>query len=72
MSTFKVKAQASLPLSKAVWEVDLGEDPVLALAYTNLGYDLIAMAMAKLGIAMSEAVLGDDTKLKAMQRDFEG
>ena len=66
MSVFKVTAKASLPISSAQWKVDIGEDPKDALIYTNLAYDLIAIAMAKLGVAMSEHVLGDDTKLNAI------
>lgn len=66
---FRVKATATLPTSKSTWEVDLGEDPQQALIYTNLGYDLIAVAMAKLGVAMSEHILGDSTKLNALAAD---
>ena len=63
MAVFRVKAKANLPISSAEWEVDIGEDPKDALIYTNLAYDLIAYAMAELGIAMSEHILGNDTKL---------
>ena len=66
MSVFKVTAKASLPVSSAQWKVDIGEDPKECLIYTNLAYDLIAIAMAKLGVAMSEHILGDDTKLNAI------
>ena len=66
MSVFKVTAKASLPVSSAQWKVDMGEDPRESLIYTNLAYDLIAIAMAKLGVAMSEHILGDDTKLNAI------
>ena len=71
---FKVKVSSDVPKAKAGWVVDVGahvSDPELQLAYVNLGYDLIAIAMAKLGVAMSEAVLGNDTKLKALQADVE-
>ena len=71
-NVFKVKATSSLPPAKAVWQVELGDDPKEALIYTNLGYDLIALAMAKLGIAMSEHILGDDTKLNALAAEASG
>ena len=60
--TFKVKATSTLPPARSVWEVDLGDDPKEVFLYTNLAYDLIAAAMSKLGIAMSEHILGDDAK----------
>ena len=71
-SVFKVKVSSTLPPAKAVWQVDLGDDPKDALIYTNLGYDLIALAMAKLGVAMSEHILGDDTKLNALAAEANG
>ena len=69
MAEFKVKAKAALPISSAEWKVDIGEDPKDALIYTNLAYELIAVAMAKLGVAMSEHVLGDDTKMDALAKE---
>ena len=69
MAAFKVKASSSLPIASAVWKVDIGEDPKDALIYTNLAYDLIAVAMGKLGVAMSEHVLGDDKKMDALAEE---
>ena len=69
---FKVKASSTVPISKASWEVDLGDDPKDVLIYTNLGYDLIAYAMAELGVAMSEHVLGDDDKLNKLAAKVHG
>ena len=69
---FKVKASATMPVSKASWEVDVGDDPKDVLIYTNLAYDLVAYAMGRLGIAMSEHVLGDDTKLNALACEVNG
>ena len=69
---FKVKASATLPVSKASWEVDVGDDPKDVLIYTNLAYDLVAYAMGRLGVAMSEHVLGDDTKLNALACEVSG
>ena len=69
---FKVKASATMPVSKASWEVDLGDDPKDVLIYTNLGYDLIAYAMGELGVAMSEHVLGKDEKLKKLAAKVHG
>jgi hypothetical protein len=74
MALFKVKVSSELPLAKARWEVDVssgGASPELQLIYTNLGYDLVAAAMAKLGFAMSEAVTGDSTKLMALQTETD-
>ena len=56
---FTVEARSSLPPARAEWEVDLGDDPKQTMIYTNLGYDLIAAAMAKLGVEMSRFVLGE-------------
>jgi hypothetical protein len=71
-NVFVVKARAEFPKSGAKWTVDVGDGtPEQQLAYVNLGYDLIGVAMARLGVAMSEAVLGDDAKMKALQRDVE-
>ena len=62
---FTVQVQSTLPLSDASWTVDLTTDPAMALLYTNLGYDLIAAAMAKLGVEMSKYVLdGDKDRLE--------
>ena len=69
MAVFKVKATSSLPIASAVWKVDIGEDPKEALIYTNLAYDLIAVAMGKLGIAMSEHILGDDAKMNKLAEE---
>jgi len=69
---FKVKAAATMPISRAVWEVDVGDDPKDVLIYTNLGYDLIAYAMAELGVAMSEHILGNDAKLDALAAKVRG
>jgi len=69
---FKVKASATMPISKASWEVDVGDDPKDVLIYTNLAYDLVAYAMGRLGVAMSEHVLGDDTKLNALACEVNG
>ena len=69
---FKVKASATMPVSKASWEVDVGDDPKDVLIYTNLGYDLIAYAMAELGVAMSEHILGKDDKLNKLAAKVHG
>ena len=69
---FKIKATATMPPSKCTWEVDNGDDPKDVLIYTNLAYDLIAYAMAELGVAMSEHVLGDDTKLNHLAAKVRG
>jgi hypothetical protein len=71
MAVFRVKASSTLPPAKAVWEVDVGDDPKQVLIYTNLGYDLIAVAMGKLGVAYSEYMLnGDDKALKALADEY--
>jgi hypothetical protein len=69
---FKVEVTSDMPPARAEWAVDLGDDPKEVLIYTNLGYDLIAVAMAKLGVAMSEHILGDDTKLNALAAEASG
>jgi hypothetical protein len=56
----KVSVQSSLPRADAEWNVDLGNDLEAALIYTNLAYDLVAAAMAKLGVEMSKYILDGD------------
>ena len=68
---FKVKVKSTVPPGAASWQVDLGDDPRLALIYTNIGYALISHAMSRLGVAMSDAVLGDDKALVAMRKEIE-
>ena len=55
--TVSVRVASSLPPANAEWNVDLGDDPETAMIYTNLAYDLIAAAMAKLGVEMSKYIL---------------
>jgi len=62
MSYFRVEANSSMPPASAEWKVDLGEDPKQALIYTNLGYDLVAAAMAKLGVEFSKFIVGDSSE----------
>ena len=66
MAKFKVKAGSNFPESSASWVVDTGDDPVVSAVYINLAYNLLAQAMGKLGVAMSEHVLGEDAKLTAL------
>ena len=56
---FVVTIKTELPPGEANWMVDLGDDPKQGLIYGNLGYDLIAAAMAKLGVEYSKYMLGD-------------
>ena len=63
---FTVKAFATLPVSNMEWSVELGDDPANVLLYTNLAYDLIAVAMGKLGVAYSEHLLGNNAKMKVL------
>jgi hypothetical protein len=69
MAVFKVKAKSNLPIASAEWKVDVTDDPKNALIYTNLAYDLIGIAMAKLGVAMSEHILGNDDKLDKLAEE---
>jgi hypothetical protein len=69
---FKVKATSDFPKAGSGWHVDLeGGTPEQQLAYTNLGYALIGRAMVRLGVAMSEAITGDDTKMNALKNEVE-
>jgi len=71
MAKFKVKASSTVPVGSADWKVDLGEDPVEAMAYTNLAYALIARCMAQLGWAMSQAILGNTAKLDELKKSVD-
>jgi hypothetical protein len=62
MGYFRVEANSSLPPASAEWKVDLGDDPKQSLLYANLGYDLVAAAMAKLGVEYSKFLVGDQTE----------
>ena len=64
---FKVKAKSTLPVAGLEWTVDLLDDPEMALIYTNLGYDLIAASMAKLGVEFSKYLLDPDRD-RALER----
>jgi hypothetical protein len=71
-NVFKVKATSDLPEASAKWTVNVDAGtPEQQLVYMNLAYDLIAVAMGKLGLAMSDWILGDDSKMKALQKDVE-
>jgi len=59
---FVVTVKSELPPAEASWAVDLGDDPKNGLIYGNLGYDLVAAAMAKLGVEMSKYILGERTE----------
>lgn len=67
-----VQVNSDLPPANAQWHVDLGDDPKTSLIYGNLAYDLIAIAMGKLGIAMSEHILGDSCKLDSLAAEAQG
>jgi hypothetical protein len=55
-----IEGSAETPKSKACWSVDVGDgSPQQQLAYVNLVYDLIAVALGKLGIHYSQWIVGD-------------
>lgn len=56
-----VTIKSELPPASAEWTVDLGDDVKQGLVYGNLTYDLIAAALAKLGVEMSKYILGEQT-----------
>lgn len=56
-----VTVQTELPPASAEWKVDLGADPEQGLVYGNLAYDLVAAAIAKLGVEYSKYILGTQT-----------
>jgi hypothetical protein len=69
-SKFNVSALATSPDRTGDWSVDLSDlDIADQLIYTNLAFDLLAITMGKLGIAMSEHVLGNDSKLDALAEE---
>ena len=72
MARFKIDASANFPESSASWAVDLGDDPVLAAIYVNLAYNLLAQAMGKLGVAISEHALVSNTKLHTLGEECGG
>jgi hypothetical protein len=69
---FKVKAGSDFPKAGSTWHVDLeGGTPEQQLAYANLGYALIGKSMVRLGVAMSEAITGDDSKMNLLKKEVE-
>jgi len=75
MAHLKVRVSCDHPQSKAGWDVDIcsmGETPEQQLAYVNLAYALVAKAMSKLGVAMSQSLAGDNAQMDAMKRELEG
>ena len=63
---FTVKASGTSPASSADWSVELTGDITQDLIYTNLAYALLGKAMAELGVAYSEQLLGNTTKMAAL------
>jgi hypothetical protein len=57
-----VNVESTMPLADATWRVDVTDDPKYALLYSNLAYDLVAAAMAKLGVEMSKLITGESTE----------
>ena len=45
-----VEVTSDLPPAQASWKVDVGDDIKLSLAITNIYYDVIAAASAKIGV----------------------
>lgn len=62
MGYFRVEANSSTPPASAEWKVDLGDDQKQVLIYTNLGYDLVAAAIAKLGVEFSKYITGESSE----------
>jgi hypothetical protein len=68
----RVSINSDMPVADAGWTVDVTDDVKQSLIYSNLAYDLIAIAMGKLGVAMSEHILGDDTKINRLAEEANG
>jgi hypothetical protein len=64
MAVSKVRASSSnFPPSSLEWEVTLDEDvPALVLLYNNLMYDIIGLALGKLGVEYSKLLAGEQTR----------
>jgi bifunctional DNase/RNase len=56
-----VSVESELPPASAVWRVDLGDDIKYSAVYTNLAYDLVAAAMAKLGVEFNKLIIGEQS-----------
>jgi hypothetical protein len=68
----KVAVTTQLPPADANWNVDLGDDPKNALIYGNLAYDLVAAAMARLGVEYSKFVLdGDEGQFRSSMDEVQ-
>jgi hypothetical protein len=55
---FKTMISSDMPESHVETVFDMGNDPIHAVIYTNLAYDLYAAATAKLGWEFSKFVMG--------------
>ena len=55
-----VEISSDLPPSLASWKVDVGDDVKLALAVTNIYYDVLAAATAKIGVEISKYLVDQD------------
>jgi hypothetical protein len=47
-----------MPPGSMEWKVDTTDDMEASLIYSNLAYDLVGAAMAKLGVEYSKYILG--------------
>jgi hypothetical protein len=67
-----VEVKTQLPAASAVWTVDIGDDPKQSLIYGNLAYDLVAAAMAKLGVEFSKYLVDEDgDRLNSAMNDVQ-
>ena len=57
-----VAVKTELPPADVQWTVDLGDDARNGLIYGNLAYDLVAAAVAKLGVEYTKFILGERTE----------
>ena len=61
-NTCKITVETTgAPPARACWEVDLPDDPVQALTYNNLAYDLVGLVTMKLGVEYSKFLTSGDS-----------
>jgi hypothetical protein len=59
---FKIKGSSDFPDAKVESKFDMGDDPINAAVYSNLAYDLVTVAIAKLGWEYTEWIAGNQEK----------
>jgi hypothetical protein len=68
---FKIKGTSDFPDGEVRTKFDMGDDPLQAAVYANLAYDIVAVAIAKLGWEYFEWIAGKQTEEEMVKKVTE-